>query len=136
MAIDSSAEYGKYIANNVGNCFGCHTARSLKTGEFYGQPFAGGTLFPADPMSHGYSFVAPNLAPHKTGGIIALWDESTFVNRFRAGRVRIGSPMPWGAFSRLDEVELKALYRYLQSIDPVPGKVEKTVYAPGESLPS
>jgi hypothetical protein len=43
--------------------------------------------------------------------------------------------MPWGAFSRMNEVELKAIYRYLKSLDPVSNKIEKVVYAPGEEVP-
>jgi hypothetical protein len=63
---------------------------------------------------------------------MAGWSEDYFVNRFRQGRVHQGSPMPWGAFSRMHEVELKALYRFFQSLEPVENNVEKIVYAPGE----
>ena len=44
--------------------------------------------------------------------------------------------MPWGAFSRMDESDLKALCRYLQSLEPVENKVAQTVYAPGEKCRS
>jgi hypothetical protein len=43
--------------------------------------------------------------------------------------------MPWGFFSRMSEVDLKALYRYLRSLKPVSNKIEKTMYAAGEKLP-
>jgi hypothetical protein len=43
--------------------------------------------------------------------------------------------MAWGAFSRMNEVDLKALYRYLKSLKPVLNKIEKTVYKPGEKIP-
>jgi hypothetical protein len=43
--------------------------------------------------------------------------------------------MPWGSFSRMNEVDLKALYRYLRSLKPVKNKIEKTVYVAGERLP-
>jgi hypothetical protein len=42
--------------------------------------------------------------------------------------------MPWGMFSRMTVNDLKALYRYLHSLEPVEFKVEKTVYAPGEEI--
>jgi len=35
--------------------------------------------------------------------------------------------MPWGSFSRMDDLDLKAIYRYLNSLDPVENKIEKTV---------
>jgi hypothetical protein len=38
--------------------------------------------------------------------------------------------MPWGAFSRMNDVELKALYSYLHSLEPVANKIEKTVIPP------
>jgi len=45
---DSSAAYGKYLAYSVANCYGCHTERDLKTGQFVGKPFAGGLHLTAD----------------------------------------------------------------------------------------
>ena len=134
---DSTANYGSYIANNVANCLGCHTARDLKTGAFTGPVFAGGFVMPAeyDPEMEGYTFITPNLTPDKASGVMALWDEETFVERFQAGRLQPGSPMPWEAFAMMSELELKALYRYLNSLEPQRGPDAKTVYAPGEELP-
>ena len=43
--------------------------------------------------------------------------------------------MPWGMYSRMNEIDFKALYRYLHSLEPVEFKVEKTVYSPGEEMP-
>ncbi len=132
IEIDSTIKYGAYLANSVGNCFGCHTKRDLKTGMLVGTAFAGGGIFPADEFSKGYSFFSPNLTPHKETGVMTEWDFNTFKERFRSGRTQEGTPMPWGAFSRMDDLELKALYRYLQSLDPVENKIDKAVYAPGE----
>ena len=39
--------------------------------------------------------------------------------RFRQGRVIPGSPMPWQAFSRMADADLRAMYRYLESVPPV-----------------
>ena len=135
VTIDSTVLSGSYIANSIANCMGCHTKRDLKTGEFTGPAFAGGFQMPADRFTGGYSFVTPNLTPDPETGIMTSWTESTFVNRFRSGRVHKGSPMPWGSFSRMNEIDLKALYRYLKSLDPVKNKIEKTVYPPGEKFP-
>lgn len=129
---DSTVEYGKYLATCVANCYGCHTDRDLKTGGFTGKPFAGGFHMPADSNSEGYAFITPNLTPDKETGRLADWTEMTFVNRFHQGRVQKGSPMPWGPFSRMDEVDIKAIYRYLQTVDPVKNKVEKVAFAPNE----
>ena len=137
VIIDSSSAYGQYLANSVANCIGCHTERDLKTGVFTGQPFAGGFRIPggADSLSLGYAFITPNLTPDEETGVIAAWNERSFINRFHAGRVHIGSPMPWGTFSRMNDLDLKALYRYLHSLKPVKNKIAKTVFPPGENFP-
>jgi hypothetical protein len=44
--------------------------------------------------------------------------------------------MPWGAFGRMEDGDLKAVYRYITSLDPVENALEKYVYAPGETLPT
>lgn len=132
VARDSSALYGEYLATSVANCRGCHTERDLKSGAYVGQPYAGGTFFEPDPFSEGYSYITPNLTPETESGIMARWTEDNFITRFKTGRVHRGSPMPWGAFSRIDTVELKALYRYLRTVEPVNRKFEKVVFAPGE----
>jgi hypothetical protein len=131
---DSTVTYGKYLAHNIGNCNGCHVARNEK-GQKVGEDFAGGGIFQPNAFSKGYSFVSPNLTPHERTGVIAAWSQQTFIDRFRGGRLHDGSPMPWGLYSRMDETDLKALYNYLHSLDPVENNIAKTVYEPGEELP-
>lgn len=132
---DTSSEYGAYFARAVAGCYNCHTERDMKSGEFIGKPFAGGMRFAGDGLSQGYSFVSPNITPDRENGIMADWDETAFIVRMQAGRVHEGSPMPWGAYSQTDEADLKALYRYLKTVEPVNKKIEKIVFAPGEKLP-
>jgi len=132
VAIEPTAAYGKYLAYNVANCYSCHTEVDMNTGEFIGKDFAGKAYFPPDAFSDGYSFMSPNLTPHKATGIMANWTEEDFVNRFKSGRVHKGSPMSWGAYSRMNDVELKALYHFFQSLEPVDNKIEQIVFAPGE----
>lgn len=135
MPPDTTVAYGSYLANSVANCVGCHTERDMKTGKFIGKPLAGGLKFEPDEWSEGYSFMTPNLTPDMETGRIAKWDRAQFMNRFHSGRVYKGSPMPWGAFSRINDTELKALYAYLTSVAPVAKKIEKSVFLPGEKLP-
>jgi hypothetical protein len=135
VAIDSTILYGSYMANNIANCVGCHTERDLKTGKFTGPAFAGGMHMLPDEFTKGFSFLTPNLTPDQETGVLSNWTETTFINRFRTGRIHEVSPMAWGAFSRMNEIDLKAIYRYLKSLEPVHNKIEKTVYAPGEKLP-
>jgi mono/diheme cytochrome c family protein len=125
---DTTIEYGKYLANNVANCRGCHTNRDLMTGDFIGPDYAGGMHFTDDPGLKG-EYWTPNLTFDKSTGIIADWTEQTFIERFKKGRVYPTSPMPWGPFKNFSETDLKALYRYLKSVPPVTNKIEK-VFVP------
>ena len=134
MIIDSTITSGSYLANSVANCVGCHTKRDLKTGAMIGPLFAGGMEM-SEESYKGVKYVSPNLTPDPETGILSSWTETMFINRFRSGRVHATSPMPWGSFSRMNEVDLKALYRYLRSLKPVKNKIEKTVYVAGERLP-
>lgn len=111
-----TAEYGRYLAHNVANCNGCHTDRDLATGEFTGEPFAGGLE-----LDHrGKTYTIPNITPGAKGSRIATWDEAGFIARIRTGQPSApGSPMPWAPFSQLDDDELKAIWAYLQTVPPV-----------------
>ena len=132
---DTTVEYGSYLANNVANCVGCHTNRDLKTGEMIGEPYAGGFHMEAEAFAtsqKGYMFVTPNLTPDKITGTITEWDEDDFTDRMRGGRLYDGSPMPWEAYATIDDIELKAIYKYLKSLKPVANKIETTVIEPEE----
>jgi len=134
--IAPTIEYGAYLANSVANCNGCHTERDLKTGAFVGEPFAGGFYFEPDAFSNGYSFVSPNITPDKTASVIGQMDETAFISRFRQGRVHAGSPMPWGAYAKMTDLELKALYNYLQTVKPVKKNYDQIVFEPNETYAS
>lgn len=132
---DTTSEYGKYLVNNVANCKGCHTDRSMKTGKFIGADLAGVGVFIENKLQEGYVYVTPNLTSDSETGIISTWDEKSFINRFRAGRIHKTSPMPWGSFSRLAENDLKAIYRYLKTVPAVKNLVPKAMYLPGKKAP-
>jgi mono/diheme cytochrome c family protein len=123
-----SVEYGKYLAYDVANCYGCHTNRDLASGEFIGEPFGGGLRFPsdADPTK---IVVPPNLTKHATGRLSRFNTEELFVSRMRAGgmiplgtrngKPVPGSPMPWGAIGKMSDNDLKAIYMFLDSLEPI-----------------
>lgn len=124
---DSTVSYGKYLAHSVANCVGCHTNRDMKTGAFIGQPFAGGFEMGSD-IIPGLMFTTPNITPDEATGKMAQWDEESFILRFRAGALEEGTVMPWGAYGNMSDVELKALYRYLQTVTPVRNEVKQIVW--------
>lgn len=107
---DSTALYGGYIANNIANCRGCHTPRNMMTGAFEGEPYSGGLEIEG--------FVTPNLTPDSSGRMYG-WTQKMFIDRIRMGKLNPKSPMPWNSFKRMSEIELKAIYNYLQTVKAV-----------------
>lgn len=124
---DTTAEYGKYLAYNVTNCNGCHTKRG-STGEFIGEPFAGGYSWELADAK----YTAANLTPDDSTGRIAKWSQEVFMQRFRGGRVLENSPMPWDAYQILSDNDLKALYNFLNQLPPVHN--ELATYTPKKEL--
>lgn len=103
---DSSIAYGKYLVMSTTNCAGCHTKRDM-AGKYIGPWMAGG--------NNVEGLITPNLTPDSSSRIFG-WSEQTFINRIRLGKLRPESVMPWNSFKQMTDVELKAIYRYLQSI--------------------
>lgn len=125
-----TVEYGGYLANTVGRCGSCHTPRNLKTGEYLGPRFSGGLPFESR-ENPGTVYVTPNLTPDAATGHIVSWSEEDFVLRMVAGASIADSPMPWGSFRRMTEEDLRAIYRYLMSLDPVERENGPIVQMPG-----
>jgi mono/diheme cytochrome c family protein len=109
---DTTIEYGKYLAMNVANCNGCHTKRDMMTGKFIGESFAGGEL---------EGMVTPNLTTDSSSRIFD-WSEKIFVDRLRMGKLNPKSIMPWKSYGRMNDTELKAIYKFLKSLKPAKNK--------------
>ncbi|MFN8775490.1 MAG: c-type cytochrome [Flavobacteriales bacterium] len=124
---DTTAAYGEYLANFVANCRGCHTNRDLKTGAYIGEYYSGGFLMPSA-VHPGMACMTPNLTPDPETGHIADWSEVQFIERFRAGRIIPSSEMPWEQFQRMSHNDLKAIYRYIQTLKPVQNEVKTIVH--------
>jgi mono/diheme cytochrome c family protein len=125
-------ERGEYLARYVANCVGCHTNHDIKTMQFIGPEFAGGANFPTPPgtpgSEEGLTFRSPNLTPDPTGVLVRIGSKDAWIRRFRQGRVYKGSPMHWGPFSRMSDVDLEALWLFFNSLAPVPNDVGQTAF--------
>jgi mono/diheme cytochrome c family protein len=110
-----TVEYGRYLANSVGNCANCHTKIDLRTLAYAGPLFGGGEV-----ESHvsPTKFHTPNLTPDPKMGWITSWSEDAFVARMKAGPVYEDSPMPWNTFRGIKDDDARALYRYFRSLPP------------------
>lgn len=125
---DTSVAYGQYLANSVANCAGCHTNRNMMTGAPIGELFAGGLQIESAIDPENYSLFTPNLTPDSTGRLFG-WSQEQFIKRFRQGRIIPHSVMPWPSYSRMSDDELKALYKYLQSLKPVKNVIKTGIIA-------
>lgn len=75
---------------------------------------------------------AVNLTPHPTTGLGA-WTEDDFLKTIRTGRhIGVGRPilppMPWRAYARFSDEDLKAIFVYLRTIPAISNRVPD--YAP------
>jgi mono/diheme cytochrome c family protein len=112
---DTTANYGKHMVMAVANCNECHTKRN-SIGDYVGKPLAGGTEFEEEGQP---TLVSPNLTPDPSGRIFD-WTQEMFIKRFRMGKLIKHSHMPWESYGRMTDDELKAIYNYLQTVEPVP----------------
>lgn len=123
----NKAAYSKYMTTIAG-CIDCHT------------PQEKGQFIEALEYAGGFEFMVPNgivrsanITPDKATGI-GNWTEETFVNRFKLLNdsayanqdvSKFNTAMPWTVFKDMDEYDLKAIYSYLHSLDPIEHKVVK-----------
>lgn len=90
----------------------------MMDGSYTGEPFAGGMIISLDDdPSRG--FITPNLTPDPATGRITDWTEDQFLARFRAAPQFEESHMPWRAFMRMSDTDIRAIYRFLRSLEPV-----------------
>jgi mono/diheme cytochrome c family protein len=153
LAIDPSrrlVERGRMLAT-LGGCNDCHTPLEFEpslgllmperdrvlSGHPEGAPDPAGVLASPDQAVVGAtstSFRVPfgtvyaaNLTPDRETGLGA-WNEALFIQTLRKGR-HLGAgrpvlpPMPWVGIRQLSDADLKALFAYLQSLEPVYNRV-------------
>jgi mono/diheme cytochrome c family protein len=104
-------ERGAYLVTAVANCAGCHSPRNMVTGAYTGPRLAGGSAM--ETTNPSIKVTPPDIT---SSGRPGQWTEEEFVARFRAGERIPGSPMPWQAFRRISDDDLRAIYRYLKSV--------------------
>ena len=107
-------ERGAYLVSALANCAGCHSQRSMVSGAYTGPKLQGGMEMESS-VNAKIKLVPPDITS-RPGGRVAGWTEDEFVARFRGGERIPGSPMPWQAFGRMSDDDLRAIYRYLRSV--------------------
>lgn len=148
-AIASPRERGEYFVR-LGRCARCHTPRPAtgsKRHRRLDMEFGGGRRFsttpyfdeldpdlwltgprPAQGGPGGNVLASANITSDPSG--IAYYDESIFIQTIRTGRVAgirpLSGAMPWLAYRKLTDDDLRAIFSYLRSVPPVGHRVNNT----------
>ena len=113
-------ERGKYL---VAIGCGCHSPNDRK-GPIRGLEFGGGE-FLKGPWGE---VTSANITPDSAG--IGYYDEAMFIQVMRTGYVKarkLSSIMPFGEFANLTDDDLKAIFAYLRTLNPVKHRVDNTL---------
>ena len=114
---------GAYLTK-LASCSDCHTPMTPE-GEFLeGMAFAGGNMIV---HSGRQPSATANLTTSPTG--IPYYTEELFVEAIRTGRVRerqLSDNMPWAHYARMTDEDLKAIFAYLQTLQPVEHYVDNS----------
>ena len=120
-------KYGGYLVNMAG-CSDCHTPY-VKGQPDFSREFAGGNTF----VLGNFKVTSANITPDSTTGI-GKWDLEAFMNKFTVCRVEKGynydpgkmnTVMPVVDYSGMKDSDLKAIYAYLRTVNPVKNLVVK-----------
>ncbi|MCB0280262.1 MAG: cytochrome c [Calditrichaeota bacterium] len=128
--------FGKYLTLSA-SCNHCHTP--MQDGQYIEEmAFAGGFEFP---LESGGIVRSSNITPDLQTGI-GKWSQEQFIKRFKqyddsnyvSGDIQantFNTEMPWIAYSKMDTVELKAIYTYLKSLKAVNNQIVR--FSPGRT---
>ncbi len=125
--VSDMVKYGGYMVN-AGACMDCHT--SMEKGQFVmSKMMAGGRMFDLGI----FTVTSANITPDSATGI-GKWTEAMFLDKFKNYRDpatysvnpgKINSMMPWTMYARMDDFDIKAIYRFLRTLPAINNKVEK-----------
>ena len=125
--VSDMVKYGAYVVNSAA-CMDCHTP--MEKGKFVmDKLFSGGFTF----NMGSFKVNSANITPDSLTGI-GKWTEDMFLDKFKHYRDqanyvsnpgKINSIMPWSLFSKMDDFDIKAIYRYLRTLPRVNNLVEK-----------
>jgi hypothetical protein len=121
---------GRYIATAIQGC-GCHTRERPDGSKDENWHYAGSPnpAPPAGPPANaGWSsprwkkIYARNITPDRETGI-GNWTEADFILSMKTGLTPDGrvldAQMPWDAFQKITDGDLKSLWAYLRTIKPI-----------------
>lgn len=124
--------HGRYLVELLG-CGSCHTDGALIGEPRFDRRLAGSSVGIAidNPLDQPFPGVAypANLTPDDETGL-GLWSEAEIAIAIRSGAgrgERLHAVMPWSAYSRISDADVKDIAVYLKSLEPVRHRVPKHV---------
>jgi mono/diheme cytochrome c family protein len=126
-AVSDIVKYGGYMIT-LANCGACHSPLTPQ-GPDHSRMFAGGYTFDLGTNK----VVSANISPDSTTGI-GTWTEERFLNKFttyRDSSEYMRDPgnqntiMPLTLYAGMKDEDLKAIYAYLRTVQPIKNMVEK-----------
>src|SRR5688572_16533200 len=120
--------YGEYMIT-IALCGECHTPRSPQGVPDFSKVYAGGFAF----NTPFFKVTVSNITPDSATGI-GTWTEEAFIQKFKTNSSvamvntnpgRQNTIMPWEAYGKMKEGDLRAIYAYLRTVPPVQNKIEK-----------
>ena len=114
--------YGAYLTQ-IANCIECHTPLTPEGHPMMDLALAGGRILEG-PWGR---VAAPNLTPDPSG--IPYYTEELFIEVMRTGMVSardLSDIMIWGYFRNMTDEDLKAIFAYLQTLEPIAHRVSNT----------
>lgn len=137
-ALGNEVLRGKYLLT-IAACGDCHTPQE-KGKPIESKHLAGGFEFQ---FPNGAVVRSANITPDKQTGI-GTWTEDAFVQRFKAyanpaatqqkvDPNGMNTVMPWVMYSGMKEEDLRAIYKYLRTLEPNKNKIERFTPAPEKS---
>jgi mono/diheme cytochrome c family protein len=122
-------ERGRYLAENVTNCFACHSARDWSKHDAPEMPgtHGAGTTFPLEGLPG--SVHPPNITPDKETGA-GNWTDDQLARAIREGIGFDGRAlfpmMPYETFRYMSDEDLASVIVYLRSLPAIRRQVPKT----------
>lgn len=124
--------FGRYIANGMVGCYGCHSA-DFKTNNDLDPPKSPGFYAGGNPLLNLEGEVVPsaNITMDEETGI-GKWTEQEFLDAVKFGKRLQGGNLnyPMLPHTTLTDYEVKSIFAYLKTVPPVRHEVKR--YKPEE----
>ncbi|MBX2891167.1 MAG: c-type cytochrome [Saprospiraceae bacterium] len=119
--------FGKYVADNLSNCYMCHSGDILKANALHPEQsfgyYGGGTEMRNEA---GEPVFSANLTMDKETGL-GNWTEQQFIEAVRFGKKPDGGMLsrPMAPHSMLTDEEVSAIFAYLKTVPVIKNPVQR-----------